>query len=72
MGMKEETELDRIMVEGVEYTPKSVDDIRENVLIPIRNQALEQNAFDYAVGLSHAIAFLADYKYLLEEYNYNV
>lgn len=53
-------------VEGVEYTPEAVEDLRENILIPLRDGALSQNEFGYAVGLSHVIAHMAEYKERLE------
>ena len=49
-------------VDGVEYTPEAVEDLRENVLIPLRDGALEAARFDYAVGLSHVIAYMGEYK----------
>lgn len=53
-------------VEGVEYTPEAIQDIRQNILIPLRDSALEQNKFEWAVGLSHVIAYMADYAEILE------
>ena len=53
-------------VDGVEYTPEAVESVRE-LVIELRNGALDANRFDYAVGLSHAIAYLGEYKELLTE-----
>lgn len=48
-------------VEGVEYTPEAVEDLRTNLLIPMRDAALDGTHFEAAVGLSHVIAYMADY-----------
>jgi hypothetical protein len=48
-------------VQGVEYTPEAVNEIRTNLLIPLRDKALETNQFTYAVGLSHVIAYMAEF-----------
>ena len=53
-------------VEGVEYTADSVEHLREGVLIPLRNGALEVQNFQAAVALSHVIAHMAEYKEILE------
>jgi len=53
-------------VEGVEYTPEAVEDLRTNLLIPMRDNALDGSYFETAVGLSHIIAYMADYKEVLE------
>lgn len=47
-------------VEGVEYTREAVEEIRE-LVIALRDGALEAERMDYAVGLSHAIAYLAEF-----------
>lgn len=49
-------------VEGVEYTPEAVEELRREVLIPLRDAALDQDRFDFAVGLSHVIAYMAEYR----------
>jgi hypothetical protein len=48
-------------VDGVEYTPEAVESVRE-LVIELRNASLDAERFDYAVGLSHAIAYLGEYK----------
>jgi hypothetical protein len=52
-------------VDGVEYTPEAVEDVREQ-LVELRNGALDQQEFTWAVLLSHAIAYLGSYKEVLE------
>lgn len=52
--------------EDIDYTPAAIEDVRTNVLIVMRDRALEANAFDITVGLTWAIAYLADYKEILE------
>ena len=51
-------------VQGVDYRPEAIDDVRR-LVIELRDAALEQAKFEWAVGLSHAIAYLADYRDLL-------
>lgn len=48
-------------VDGVEYTPEAVENLRTEVLIPLRDGALDAGRFDYAVGLSHVIAYMSEY-----------
>lgn len=48
-------------VEGVEYTPEAVESLRQEILIPLRDTALETNNFTYAVGLSHILVYMAEY-----------
>lgn len=45
-------------LDGVCYTKAVVAELRENLIV-LRNGAIEHDRFDYAVGLSHVIAFLA-------------
>lgn len=49
-------------VEGVDYSVEGINDIR-NQLIRLRNEALNQAEFTWAIIVSHAIAQLA---YLVE------
>lgn len=58
--------LDFGRVDGVEYTPEAVESLRQNVLIPLRDAGLDAGRFEYAVGLSHVIAYMAEYKEILE------
>jgi hypothetical protein len=53
-------------VEGIDYTPQSVEAIRAEV-IKVRGEALTQGIFDMAVALSWAIAFLAEYGDILSD-----
>jgi hypothetical protein len=53
-------------VEGIDYTPQSVEAIRAEV-IKVRGEALGQGIFDMAVALSWAIAFLAEYGDILSD-----
>lgn len=53
-------------VEGIDYTPESVEQIRAEV-IKCRDEALTQGAFDVAVALSWTIAFLAEYADMLSD-----
>jgi hypothetical protein len=55
----------RTKVEGVEYSPEAVDSIRD-VIIELRNAALTVPDFHRAVALSHALAYLADYREVLQ------
>ena len=50
-------------IEGIDYSPEGIESAREE-LITLRDGALEQAEFLWAVILSHAIALLADYKEL--------
>lgn len=52
-------------VEGVEYTPEAVESVRKQ-LIELRDGALEQQEFTWAVLLSHTLAYMAEYKEVLE------
>jgi hypothetical protein len=52
-------------VEGVEYTPEAVEAAREE-LATLRNGALDQAEFHWAVLLSHVLAYMAEYQELLE------
>jgi len=52
-------------VDGVLYTREGVEDIRQQV-IKLRDSALEQADFWWAVTLSHTIAYLAEYADLLK------
>ena len=58
----------RPRVEGVDYTPEAVASAREE-LVEMRNIALDAANFHAAVLLSHIIAYLADYKEVMEELN---
>lgn len=49
-------------VEGVDYSVSGVNDVRDQLVV-LRNEALTQEAMEWAVILSHAIAQLA---YLVE------
>lgn len=53
-------------VDGVEYTPDAIEGIRE-LIIELRNGALDAQRFDYAVGLSHSLAYLAQYKEIIAD-----
>jgi len=53
-------------VDGVDYTPSGVEDIRQQVII-LRDGAIKQSDFTWAVILSHTIAYLAEYADLLKE-----
>lgn len=53
-------------VEGVEYTPAAVENAREDLIL-LRDSALSNNHFEWAVLLSHIIAYLGDYKTFLEK-----
>jgi hypothetical protein len=48
-------------VEGVDYSPESIENARLELAV-LRNGALEQTEFKWAVLLSHVLAYLADYK----------
>jgi len=58
---------ERIRVDGVDYTPEGINDLRET-LIGFRTQAYAQlpEAADVIVVLTHAIALLADYAEMRE------
>lgn len=55
-------------VDGVEYTPEAIQSIRE-MIIELRNAALDAERFDYGVGLSHALVYLSHYKKHVEAGN---
>lgn len=48
-------------VEGVDYTPEGIESVRQ-LLIELRDGALQTGWMHYAVGLSHAIAYLSEYR----------
>jgi hypothetical protein len=50
-----------VKVEGVEYTAEAVESVRL-ALIEVRNAALDQQSFEIAVALSHAIVYLSHYR----------
>ncbi len=56
-------------VDGVSFTPEAIEDIR-GVVIELRDEALKQREFDYAVALSHAIAMLARLKHYEESFQH--
>ncbi len=51
------------------FTPEAIEDIR-GVVIELRDEALKQREFDYAVALSHAIAMLARLKHYEESFQH--
>ena len=51
-------------VEGVDYSPEGVEDIRQQ-LVRLRDEALEQGEFHWSVILSHAIAHAAHHVEML-------
>jgi hypothetical protein len=55
----------RTRVEGVDYSPEGINAVREELIV-LRNGALEQAEFHWAVLLSHVIAYLAEYKEVVE------
>lgn len=52
-------------VEGVEYTPEAIEAARQDLIV-FRDAALDAERFDWAVLLSHVIAYLGDYGRLVE------
>ena len=52
-------------VDGVEYTPEAIQSAREEV-IALRDYALRENYFEWAVLLSHVIAYLGEYSEVVE------
>ena len=54
-------------VEGVEYTPEAIEALRTDIIIPLRNGALDAERFEYAVALSHTLAYLAQYKEIIQD-----
>lgn len=50
-------------VEGIDYSPDGIEDIREQV-IKLRDEAIEQNEFEWVVVLTHTVALLAYLKEL--------
>lgn len=48
-----------LKVEGVDYSPNGIREVRTNVAIPLRDEALKHGEFGWAVGLSRIIALLA-------------
>jgi hypothetical protein len=55
-----------VRVDGVEYTPAAVADVRNQVIL-LRDEALKANNFEWAVLLSHAIVYLAEYALVLSK-----
>lgn len=55
-------------VEGIDYTPQSVEQVRAEV-ITLRDEKLTEGAFDAALLLSWTIAFLAEYADVLSDPN---
>lgn len=47
-------------VRGVDYSPEGVESVRQG-LIQLRDAALDQGEMEWAVLLSHTIAYLVDY-----------
>lgn len=45
-------------VDGVDYTPEGIRDLRKELII-LRDEALAQNEFRWAVILSHTVVLLA-------------
>lgn len=56
-----------MQIEGVEYTPEAVLGIRKEVLIPLRDLALDQGEMHIAVALTHVIVYMQAYAEKLEE-----
>jgi hypothetical protein len=54
-------------VEGVEYTPDAIENVRQYVVIPLRNEALTGDKFEFAAGLTHVLAYLSHLKELIKE-----
>lgn len=52
--------------DGVTYDAAAIRDLRESV-IEMRDAALANSAFDWAVSLSHVVAVLAHYADELDE-----
>lgn len=52
-------------IKGIEYTPEAADSLRDELIV-MRDGALAQHAFEWAVALSHVIAMMAEYKEILE------
>lgn len=52
-------------VEGVDYSSQGIEDLRKDIIV-IRDGALQQAAFHWAVALSHNLALLAYLKEMLE------
>lgn len=61
MGVRTLARSDDQHVDGVEYTPEAVESIRE-MLTGLRDAALSNQRFDYAVGISHALVYLSHYR----------
>jgi hypothetical protein len=54
-----------IIFDGMEFGPEEIEDNRSSV-IKLRDEALKQNSFGYAISLSHTIALLAELKRRVE------
>lgn len=52
-------------VDGIEYTPEAVDAIREQ-MIALRRHALADMEIEWSIALSWVIAYLAEYRRMLE------
>lgn len=56
-------------VDGVDYSPDAIEGVRQE-LISLRDNALTQADFHWVADLlSHALAYLSDYKSRIETYN---
>jgi hypothetical protein len=47
-------------VEGIDYSPETIEDARLELIV-LRDSALKQAEFKWAVLLSHVIAYMSDY-----------
>lgn len=52
-------------IEGIDYSPTGIEDIRSQLII-LRDEALKENEFKWAVILSHAVVLLHHLRELKE------
>lgn len=62
--------MTRIKVEGIDYSPKGIDAVRED-LIRVRGEAMSQwpESIPFTILVTHVIALLADYREMRQNEN---